>query len=87
MEPPPYIRVLGFNERGAELLRVMKKTARLPVVSRRADIGPTGAAARRVYALECLAADLCGLCLPVRAACGGEQKYKPLKVENREKLE
>ena len=28
---PPYIRVLGFNERGAEVLSRMKKTASLPV--------------------------------------------------------
>ncbi len=28
---PPYIRVLGFNERGAEVLSKMKKTSSLPV--------------------------------------------------------
>ncbi len=32
--PPAYIRVLGFNQTGAEILKAMKKTARLPVITR-----------------------------------------------------
>ncbi len=31
---PSYIRVLGFNSRGAEILKRMKKTASLPVITR-----------------------------------------------------
>jgi hypothetical protein len=48
------------------------------VVTRRADILKLGPHAGRVYALECLTADLCGLCLPGRLPCGSEQKYQPL---------
>lgn len=32
--PPAYLRVLGFTERGAEILKKMKKTATLPVITR-----------------------------------------------------
>ncbi len=32
--PPSYIRVLGFNARGTEILKEMKKTAQLPVITR-----------------------------------------------------
>ena len=32
--PPSYIRVLGFNKTGAEILKKMKKTAALPVITR-----------------------------------------------------
>ncbi len=32
--PPSYIRVLGFTKRGAEILKEMKKTAQLPVITR-----------------------------------------------------
>ncbi|MBE7025723.1 MAG: nucleotidyltransferase family protein [Ruminococcaceae bacterium] len=31
---PAYIRVLGFNQKGAEILKQMKKTAELPVITR-----------------------------------------------------
>ncbi len=32
--PPSYIRVLGFNDTGAEILKKMKQTAALPVITR-----------------------------------------------------
>lgn len=32
--PVPYIRVLGFNEKGAEVLKEMKKNATLPIVTK-----------------------------------------------------
>lgn len=35
--PPSYIRVLGMNSRGMELLRKMKNTATLPVITKPAD--------------------------------------------------
>ncbi|GGG12202.1 UPF0348 protein YlbM [Paenibacillus aceti] len=35
---PHYLRVLGFNERGQQLLKQMKKTAKLPVITRAADL-------------------------------------------------
>jgi predicted nucleotidyltransferase len=75
--PPPYIRVLGFNSWGAEILSAAKKSATLPIVTRHADILKLGAQAQRVYQLECLAADLYGLCLPQRLPCAIEQKYQP----------
>lgn len=90
--PPPYIRVLGMNRRGADLLGAARSTAALPVVSRHADVAALGERARRVYALECLAADLYGLCLPRRLPCGGEQTARPVyftgqTVENARKKE
>ncbi|WP_282941747.1 nucleotidyltransferase [Paenibacillus sp. RC67] len=30
----PYLRVLGFSDKGRELLRIMKKTARVPIVTK-----------------------------------------------------
>ncbi len=35
--PPSYIRVLGMNDRGRELLRKMKETATLPIIIKPAD--------------------------------------------------
>lgn len=75
---PPYIRVLGFNTRGREILSAAKHTASLPIVSRKADIEQLDDFSRRVFALECLASDLYALCLPKPGACGSEQKYVPI---------
>lgn len=35
---PPYIRILGFNNRGRDILRIMRKTADLPIIMRYADV-------------------------------------------------
>lgn len=45
--PPPYLRVLGMNERGREILSRMKRTASLPVsvsLSRLAQSSPEASA-------------------------------------------
>ena len=90
--PPPYIRVLGMTRRGAELLDAARPAAALPIVSRHADFASLGERARRVYALECLASDLYGLCLPRRLPGGDEQRARPVyfteqTVENDRKKE
>lgn len=81
---PPYLRVLGLSDRGGEILRRAKTTASLPVVSRHSELVRLGERAQRVYAIECLASDLYGLCLPSRLPCGCEQKYRAchFSVEN-----
>ncbi len=33
-KPVPYLRILGFNQNGAEILKVMKKRATLPIVTK-----------------------------------------------------
>ncbi|MNP27217.1 hypothetical protein D3C76_1201110 [compost metagenome] len=35
---PGYLRVLGFSSKGRELLKTMKKTASLPIVTRAAEL-------------------------------------------------
>lgn len=60
----PYLRVLGFNERGQALLRRAKKTATLPILQRTADATDLSAAARAVFDLENRASDLFALCTP-----------------------
>jgi len=60
----PYLRVLGANERGRELLREMKQSARQPVITRAGQIRSLDREAQRVFRLEARAADLRALCLP-----------------------
>lgn len=49
---PAYIRVLGANETGREVLRAMRGTASLPVISRASVPKDSGAYARRMMQLE-----------------------------------
>ncbi len=71
--PPPYLRVLGFNERGQELLRQMRTTATLPVILRACDVQPLSPEARSIYRLGAEATDLFALAMPHKYPCGLEQ--------------
>ncbi len=72
--PPPYIRVLGFNRRGQEILSAA--TPSLPLVSRFSDIRRLSPRGQEIFVAECRGADLFSLLLPVPAPCGSEQRLK-----------
>lgn len=76
--PVPYIKVLGFNERGAELLRMAKESSKLPVITKAADIASLGENAQRIFSLECTAGDIYALCMKNIIPCGSEKDYKPI---------
>ena len=68
----PYLRVLAANAVGRELLARMRKTAKVPVLTKPADVRRLGAEARELFALEARAADLYALAYPdLSAAVGG----------------
>jgi len=70
---PPYLRVLGANAKGREILRLAKENGTsLPVISRASQVPELDDRAKRIFELECQAADLFGLFLPTPPACGGE---------------
>ena len=58
---PPYLHVLGFNDRGREMLRDMKGTSEIPLVTKRIPDDPQS---REYAALERRATDLYGLFAP-----------------------
>lgn len=78
--PVPYIRVLGFNSRGAELLKIAKKTAALPVITKASDIGTLDENAKRIFSLECTAGDIFALSLPDNAKQMAEKECRPIIV-------
>lgn len=55
---PAYLRVLGQTEKGNEVLRVMRDTAKLPVILRTSDFEKVSPEGKRLFRLENLAADL-----------------------------
>ncbi len=66
----PYIRVLGFNEKGAILLKEMKEKATLPIITKSSQIEDLSEVAKRTFFLECQARDIFSLCLPIVDECG-----------------
>ncbi len=76
--PVPYIRVTGFNGRGAELIR--KAKGRLPVITKAADIADLGDDAQRIFSLECRAGDIYALCFDKVKPCGEEKSIKPIII-------
>ena len=71
---PPYIRILGMNSRGREILAVASPT--LPLISRTAQISELDARAQRIFALECIATDLHALAMEKPLPCGSDHTTK-----------
>jgi len=69
---PPYLRVIGFNERGRRLLSVMKSKSTLPLDSSLVSLRLRGGACERFARLEEFATDIFGLTLPSVLPCGYE---------------
>ena len=76
---PPYIRVLGMDEKGAALLRRMRRSAVLPVITKSALIRRKEERARSVFELGSRAHDLyvLGYGEASRRAGGEDYRYTP----------
>ena len=74
--PVPYIRVLGFNEKGAKLLKEAKEKSTLQIITRPSEIKELNFSAQRFFELECIARDLFSLALPEPDVCGKEMTDK-----------
>ncbi|MCD8381802.1 MAG: nucleotidyltransferase family protein [Clostridiales bacterium] len=77
-ERVPYLRVLGFNDRGRTLLREMKGRAKLPVLLRSGQIRRLGQDARTAFQAECRGEDVRQLCLPRPGPGGLEWLRRPV---------
>ena len=75
---PRFIMVLGCTAAGRDILRQAKETAALPIVTRQADMKKLPAETRQQYALECRAADLMALAMPVPQPCCMEERRQPV---------
>lgn len=72
---PPYIRVLGANARGREVLRAMKKRAALPVITK-----PAHGKGIPLMELEARCTDLYQLCRREPGPCGAEWTTNPVMI-------
>ena len=71
----PYIRVLGMNEKGKEILKEMREKCEKTIIMKYADINSAGAMARKIFDYECMAADLYSLAFKKPLPCGTEMTY------------
>ncbi len=69
---PAYIRVLAQTEKGNDVLRLMRNTAKLPVILRAADAENLSAQSKRIFKLENAAADLYTMAYTPMGECGTE---------------
>lgn len=72
----PYIRVLGFNNNGRDILSQIKRRSALPVISRYGDADKLDAYAKSLFELECRCTDLYNLGYKNPLPCGTEQRSK-----------
>ncbi len=72
LKTPPYLRVLGFEKSGEDLITKNRKTSKIPVVMRANEIETLGHTAKKVFETENRATDLYGLSLNHPIDCGLE---------------
>lgn len=77
---PPYVRVLGLNVRGQGLLKQMKDTCSLPVITKSAQAKALTGPARQLFEAEARYTDLYGLCFSTPKPCGLEWTSTPIIV-------
>ena len=80
LKTPPYLRVLGFNKTGEEILRKQKINSPIPIILRANEIEKLGTDAQYVFDAECRATDLYGLSLNKPICCGLEMTAPLIKL-------
>ncbi|QEY34263.1 nucleotidyltransferase [Caproiciproducens galactitolivorans] len=79
---PPYLRVLGFNKRGTEILHSRKSSVKLPIVTNTSDILSLDNDGKSVLELESRATDLYSLCSSQAAPCGRDRTTGILSISS-----
>ena len=76
---PPYIRVLGFTEKGKSALAEIAKKTKLPIICTAKDALALEGFAKEVFEKECTSSDIWALSLNYPQKCGNEYYYKLAK--------
>ncbi len=67
---PPYIRVLGLNDNGRQILKEMKSKYFFPIIMKYSDMKYLDNDAKNIFMKESVATDIYNLSLPVVRPCG-----------------
>lgn len=76
---PPYLRCMGFNYRGLNVLKCAKEKADLPIVTRYSDIKQLDEYSKSIFTLESMSTDLYNLCIDKPLKSGTEKMFSPIK--------
>ncbi|MBR2868949.1 MAG: nucleotidyltransferase family protein [Clostridia bacterium] len=79
--PVPYIRILGLNSKGTELIRMIRGSEKLPIISKTADISSAGESAKKMFEAECRATDVYSILTERNGVCGLERDYRVIIVK------
>lgn len=74
---PQYLHILGFNEKGRELLSQMKKPSKLPIIT---TYGNAEGEIKELFDLECRFTDIYSLGYKNPQKCGTEQTSRVIMV-------
>ena len=80
-DKPPYLRVLGMNSRGRQVLREMKDRASLPILTKPAHVRKLSQEGQALFELESRCTDLYDLCFETVQAPGREWRTDPVVLE------
>ncbi len=75
-EDIPYLRVIGFNDKGREILKIAKDTSSLPIVMKYSDIKNLDGNAQKIFDIESRSTDVFALCGEEILPCGLEKTEK-----------
>lgn len=76
---PTYVKVLGFNDKGLELLSIIKSKSKLPIIVRCNDVKHLSDTAKYLYNFESKATDIYSLATPNILSGGLEYTTSPAK--------
>ena len=81
MQKPEYIRVLGFDKIGEEIIRERRKISNIPIILKATEIKNLSEKAQKMFEIENRATDLYLLSLKKPQECGLEYKANLIKTE------
>ncbi len=84
---PPYLRILGFNQRGQQALGKMRTCATLPILTKPAHVVKLAPDCQNLFRQEATYTDLYGLCFPQMVPRGEEWRQSPVMVRPGEERE
>lgn len=77
---PSYIRILGFDKKGEQLLGDIKKKSSLPVITKYSDAKKEGGEVLKAFERECKYTDIFNLCYKSPRPSGEDQSSKIIRI-------
>ena len=78
---PQYVRVLGFNSKGLEILKLAKGKSKIPIITKASDMKSLNRDANLIFKNEMLSSDIYNLTLPKIFPCSYEATRKIIKFD------